>query len=69
MVADRLGHGSIEITLDLYSHVSAALQRAAANTLFKRLNVDTEDASHATTSSPETPQSAEITQHFTQETP
>lgn len=28
IVADRLGHASIEITLDLYSHVDPALRRA-----------------------------------------
>ena len=30
IVSERLGHASIAITLDTYSHVSPSLQRAAA---------------------------------------
>ena len=31
IVQERLGHGSIQITLDLYSHIAPGLQQAAAN--------------------------------------
>ena len=31
IVQERLGHGSIHITLDTYSHVAPGLQQAAAN--------------------------------------
>ncbi len=31
IVQERLGHGSIQITLDTYSHVAPGLQQAAAN--------------------------------------
>lgn len=31
IVQERLGHSSIALTLDLYSHVAPGLQRAAAN--------------------------------------
>ena len=31
IVQERLGHGSIAITLDTYSHVAPGLQEAAAN--------------------------------------
>ena len=31
VVQERLGHSSIQITLDTYSHVAPGLQRAAAN--------------------------------------
>ena len=30
IVQERLGHGSIQITLDTYSHVAPGLQHAAA---------------------------------------
>jgi len=30
IVQERLGHGSIQITLDTYSHVAPGLQQAAA---------------------------------------
>ena len=33
IVSERLGHSSIVITLDTYSHVSPGLQQAAANRL------------------------------------
>jgi len=31
IVQERLGHSSIQITLDTYSHVAPSLQEAAAN--------------------------------------
>jgi len=31
IVQERLGHSSIQITLDIYSHVAPGLQEAAAN--------------------------------------
>ena len=31
IVQERLGHASIQITLDTYSHVTPGLQEAAAN--------------------------------------
>jgi integrase len=31
IVQERLGHASIQITLDTYSHVAPGLQEAAAN--------------------------------------
>ena len=31
IVQERLGHASVQITLDLYSHVAPGLQQAAAN--------------------------------------
>lgn len=31
IVQERLGHGSIQITLDTYSHVASGLQQAAAD--------------------------------------
>ncbi len=31
IVQERLGHGSIQITLDTYSHVAPGLQQAVAN--------------------------------------
>jgi integrase len=31
IVQERLGHGSIQITLDTYSHVAPGLQQAAAD--------------------------------------
>ena len=44
IVQERLGHGSIALTLDLYSHVSADLQERAAQAL---------DAALGTTTAPE----------------
>lgn len=43
VVADRLGHATIAMTLDRYSHVSAALQRQAADVLAARLFGDEEE--------------------------
>jgi len=37
VVAEALGHSSIEITLDRYSHVSVDLQRAASDALGERI--------------------------------
>ena len=34
IVQERLGHGSIQITLDTYSHVAPDLQQTAANTFY-----------------------------------
>jgi len=31
IIKERLGHASIQVTLDTYSHVSPGLQQAAAN--------------------------------------
>jgi site-specific recombinase XerD len=33
IVSEMLGHSTIAITLDLYSHVTPTMQRAAANAL------------------------------------
>lgn len=49
IVSDRLGHKKIETTLNLYSHVSADLQRAAADALEARI-----EAATATTQEPKT---------------
>lgn len=40
IVSDRLGHSTIAMTMDRYSHVSVALQRSAANALSDRLMDD-----------------------------
>jgi integrase len=37
IVQERLGHASIQITLDTYSHVALGLQAAAANSFDKVL--------------------------------
>lgn len=50
VVSDRLGHKRIETTLNLYSHVSADLHRAAAEALATRLFDDDEADVDATTS-------------------
>jgi len=52
VVQDRLGHSSVQMTIDRYSHVSEDLQRRAADALGKRLFEDADDdtASRATTS-------------------
>ncbi|RWD96012.1 MAG: hypothetical protein EOS40_34725 [Mesorhizobium sp.] len=36
VASDRLGHSTIGITLDLYSHVMAGMQADAAETLTQR---------------------------------
>jgi integrase len=38
IVQERLGHASIQITLDTYSHVSPGLQQAAAESFDKLLS-------------------------------
>jgi integrase len=38
IVQERLGHASIQITLDIYSHVSPGLQEAAAKGFDNILN-------------------------------
>ncbi len=48
IVQERLGHGSIQITLDTYSHVAPGLQQAAANkfddiVLPKQMNIVSQD--------------------------
>ena len=44
VVQDRLGHGSPVITLALYTHVSAAMQRDGAEQLARVLDRTTESA-------------------------
>ena len=39
IVQERLGHASIQVTLDTYSHVVSGLQEAAANGFDELLNV------------------------------
>jgi integrase len=41
IVSERLGHGSISITLDTYSHVLPGLQEAAADEFEKMLRTKT----------------------------
>lgn len=50
IVSRRLGHRSIQTTLDVYSHVSDDLQRAAAASLNQRMFGDDDDAEGTTTS-------------------
>jgi len=38
VVSERLGHASIQITLDIYSHVVPGLQEAAAESFDKLVN-------------------------------
>lgn len=47
IVSERLGHKTVAMTLDRYSHVSAALQRSAADALAERLVGDHEAKSVA----------------------
>lgn len=49
IVSQRLGHSTIAITLDRYSHVSSALQREAADALDARLFGEEDAADDATT--------------------
>ncbi|MHB8084795.1 MAG: tyrosine-type recombinase/integrase [Dehalococcoidia bacterium] len=44
IVQERLGHSSIEITLDIYSHVAPGLQEAAAARFDQALELHTNDA-------------------------
>ena len=39
MISERLGHGSVAMTLDLYAHASPGLQQAAAHGFDKVLGV------------------------------
>jgi integrase len=39
IVQERLGHSSIQITLDTYSHVAPGLQEAAAKRFDEILNI------------------------------
>ncbi len=43
IVQERLGHSSIQITLDTYSHVAPGLQQAAAESFDRLLNSKSED--------------------------
>jgi integrase len=44
IVSERLGHSSVAITLDTYSHVLPGLQRAAAQRFDKAMQVATEES-------------------------
>jgi integrase len=44
IVSERLGHASIAITLDTYSHVSPSLQRAAAARIDEWLDAEVQHA-------------------------
>ena len=48
VVEERLGHATISITLDTYSHVTPCLQRAAAMTFGRELKGAPEHAALAT---------------------
>jgi integrase len=37
VVQERLGHRSIQITLDIYSHVTPGMQKSAANNVAARV--------------------------------
>ena len=39
IISDRLGHSTITLTADTYSHVREKLQREASNKLEKALNL------------------------------
>jgi len=43
IVQERLGHASIRITLDTYSHVTPGLQQAAAESFDKLVNTSPEN--------------------------
>ena len=43
IVQDRLGHATIQMTLDIYSHVMPGLQQAAAESFDRLLNSDTQN--------------------------
>ena len=38
IVQERLGHATVQMTLDIYSHVTPGLQQAAAESFDKLLN-------------------------------
>ena len=43
IISERLGHGSVAMTLDLYAHVSPGLQQAAAHGFDRVLGTLTND--------------------------
>jgi integrase len=43
IVQDRLGHATIQMTIDIYSHVMPGLQQAAAESFDRLLNSDTQN--------------------------
>ena len=43
IISERLGHGSVAMTLDLYAHVSPGLQQAAAHGFDRVLDTLTND--------------------------
>jgi integrase len=43
IVQDRLGHATIQMTIDIYSHVMPGLQQAAAGSFDRLLNSDTQN--------------------------
>jgi integrase len=45
IVQERLGHGSIQVTLDTYSHVAPGLQKAAAESFDKLISPQYNDTS------------------------
>jgi integrase len=45
VVQERLGHSSIQMTIDTYSHVAPGIQEAAANRFDEILNHKTESES------------------------
>ena len=47
VVQERLGHSSIKMTLDRYSHVSASMQREAADRLDRALEATPEPEEEA----------------------
>ena len=47
IVSERLGHSSVAITLDTYSHVLPGLQEEAANLLDAFLTAPRQDAGHS----------------------
>ncbi len=53
IVQERLGHSSIEMTLDTYSHVAPGLQQAAAESFDKILGTDHEKTDNVAKMSPQ----------------
>ena len=43
IVQDRLGHATIQMALDIYSHVMPRLQQAAAESFDRLLNFDVQN--------------------------
>ena len=54
IVSERLGHSSVAITLDTYSHVLPGLQRAAAQRFDKAMQATTDDFANALVNSSST---------------